>query len=243
VSVCLCLCVCVRVCVCVVGTEPLLHSHMGGQPLQLHGVDNCVRVCVVHKHFFFFFFQHLPPFLSLPLAFSLPFSVPLFLPPSPSVSVSPFSPLPSLYIVGQQAHFSRLPLTADVLGDQHAILPDATRLVQALVDVIASQGWLTPALAAMECAQMLTQGYVAVSLFFVLVNWFAISQYMPLGLRGSAHVDCFCVCVLCFVFCVLCFVFVFVFCVCVCVCFVFVLVCCCCCVDVVVVVVVVLMLC
>jgi pre-mRNA-splicing helicase BRR2 len=57
-----------------------------------------------------------------------------------------------------QAHFSRLPLTADVLGDQHAILPDATRLVQALVDVIASQGWLTPALAAMECAQMLTQG-------------------------------------------------------------------------------------
>ncbi len=56
-----------------------------------------------------------------------------------------------------QAHFARLPLTADVASDLAAVLPDATRLLQAMVDVIASQGWLVPALAAMECAQMVTQ--------------------------------------------------------------------------------------
>lgn len=56
-----------------------------------------------------------------------------------------------------QAHFSRLPLAADVAADLGAVLPDATRLLQAMVDVIASQGWLTPALAAMECTQMVAQ--------------------------------------------------------------------------------------
>jgi pre-mRNA-splicing helicase BRR2 len=57
-----------------------------------------------------------------------------------------------------QAHFSRLPLAADVAADLAAVLPDSTRLLQAMVDVIASQGWLTPALGAMECTQMVTQG-------------------------------------------------------------------------------------
>lgn len=57
-----------------------------------------------------------------------------------------------------QAHFSRIPLSAVVKGDQDQILPTATRLLQAMVDVISSSGWLSPALACMELAQMVTQG-------------------------------------------------------------------------------------
>ena len=36
-------------------------------------------------------------------------------------------------------------------------LPQAIRLIQACVDVLSSNGWLSPALTAMELAQMLTQ--------------------------------------------------------------------------------------
>ena len=46
----------------------------------------------------------------------------------------------------------------DFTQDLQKILPDATRLLQAMVDVIASNGWLGPALAAMELSQMLVQG-------------------------------------------------------------------------------------
>ena len=37
------------------------------------------------------------------------------------------------------------------------IVLQAIRLIQACVDVLSSNGWLTPALAAMELAQMVTQ--------------------------------------------------------------------------------------
>lgn len=57
-----------------------------------------------------------------------------------------------------QAHFSRVPLAAAVAGDLASILPDANRLLQAIVDVISSSRWLAPALAAMELAQMVTMG-------------------------------------------------------------------------------------
>mmetsp|Transcript_3106 Transcript_3106/g.7162 ORF Transcript_3106/g.7162 Transcript_3106/m.7162 type:complete len:2217 (+) Transcript_3106:149-6799(+) len=57
-----------------------------------------------------------------------------------------------------QAHFGRMNLNGDLTNDLAAILPDATRLIQAIVDVISSSGWLAPALAAMELSQMLTQG-------------------------------------------------------------------------------------
>jgi pre-mRNA-splicing helicase BRR2 len=57
-----------------------------------------------------------------------------------------------------QAHFGRMQLNGDLSNDLSAILPDATRLLQAIVDVISSSGWLAPALAAMELSQMLTQG-------------------------------------------------------------------------------------
>lgn len=57
-----------------------------------------------------------------------------------------------------QAHFSRINLAAAVASDQQKVLPDATRLLQAMVDVISSSGWLAPALATMELSQMVTQG-------------------------------------------------------------------------------------
>jgi pre-mRNA-splicing helicase BRR2 len=57
-----------------------------------------------------------------------------------------------------QAHFSRIELSAAAQADQLLVIPDASRLLQAMVDVISSNGWLLPALAAMELSQMVTQG-------------------------------------------------------------------------------------
>jgi pre-mRNA-splicing helicase BRR2 len=56
-----------------------------------------------------------------------------------------------------QAHVSRAPLPADLAADAAAAVAGAPRLLQALVDVISSSGWLNPALAAMELSQMVTQ--------------------------------------------------------------------------------------
>jgi pre-mRNA-splicing helicase BRR2 len=56
-----------------------------------------------------------------------------------------------------QAHFTRDSLSADLMLDQQKVLEDALRLLQAMVDVISSSGWLNPALAAMELSQMITQ--------------------------------------------------------------------------------------
>lgn len=57
-----------------------------------------------------------------------------------------------------QAHFSRYVVTNVLALDQREVLLDASRLLQAMVDVISSNGWLNPALAAMEMSQMVTQG-------------------------------------------------------------------------------------
>jgi pre-mRNA-splicing helicase BRR2 len=57
-----------------------------------------------------------------------------------------------------QCHFSRTPLPSDLLGDQKVVLGEAVRLLQAMVDVISSNGWLKPALACMELTQMISQG-------------------------------------------------------------------------------------
>ncbi|EAL72371.1 DEAD/DEAH box helicase [Dictyostelium discoideum AX4] len=56
-----------------------------------------------------------------------------------------------------QCHFSRESISADLYQDQKFILENATRLLQAIVDVISSNSWLQPAIAAMELSQMITQ--------------------------------------------------------------------------------------
>ena len=56
-----------------------------------------------------------------------------------------------------QAHLSRLPLSAELQKDADTILITSIRLIQACVDVLSTNGWLSPALAAMELAQMCTQ--------------------------------------------------------------------------------------
>eukprot|EP00053_Salpingoeca_punica_P020082 m.207381 g.207381 ORF g.207381 m.207381 type:complete len:2142 (+) comp17788_c0_seq1:161-6586(+) len=56
-----------------------------------------------------------------------------------------------------QAYFSRISVPAEMQFDQETILKKVPRLIQAVVDVLASSSWLEPALAAMELAQMVTQ--------------------------------------------------------------------------------------
>lgn len=56
-----------------------------------------------------------------------------------------------------QAHLCRLQLGAELQGDTETVLAKAIRLIQACVDVLSSNGWLSPAVAAMELAQMVTQ--------------------------------------------------------------------------------------
>lgn len=56
-----------------------------------------------------------------------------------------------------QAHFSRLQLTPDLQSDQSLVLGRVIPLLQACVDVISSNGWLSPALSTMELSQMCVQ--------------------------------------------------------------------------------------
>ncbi|EDV19743.1 uncharacterized protein TRIADDRAFT_51100 [Trichoplax adhaerens] len=56
-----------------------------------------------------------------------------------------------------QAHMSRIQLPPELQMDTEDILNKAIRLIRACVDVLSSNGWLSPALSAMEIAQMLTQ--------------------------------------------------------------------------------------
>ena len=56
-----------------------------------------------------------------------------------------------------QCHFGRIPISSDLLWDQRIILEITTRLIQAMVDVISSEGWLKPALLAMQLSQMVVQ--------------------------------------------------------------------------------------
>ena len=56
-----------------------------------------------------------------------------------------------------QAHLSRIQLSAELQQDTETAIVKAVRLTQACVDVLSSNGWLSPAIAAMELSQMLTQ--------------------------------------------------------------------------------------
>ena len=57
-----------------------------------------------------------------------------------------------------QLHFSRNKLTTNQKEDLHMILERILKLLQAIIDVVASNSWLNPALAAMELSQMIVQG-------------------------------------------------------------------------------------
>ncbi|XP_057451214.1 DExH-box ATP-dependent RNA helicase DExH12-like [Lotus japonicus] len=57
-----------------------------------------------------------------------------------------------------QAHFSRQSVGGNLSLDQREVLLSSSRLLQAMVDVISSSGWLSLALLAMEVSQMVTQG-------------------------------------------------------------------------------------
>ncbi len=57
-----------------------------------------------------------------------------------------------------QAHFARQTVGGNLALDQREVLLSASRLLQAMVDVISSNGWLSLALLAMEVSQMVTQG-------------------------------------------------------------------------------------
>ncbi|KAL7083867.1 hypothetical protein ACP275_14G188400 [Erythranthe tilingii] len=57
-----------------------------------------------------------------------------------------------------QAHFSRQSIGGTLASDQQEVVINASRLLQAMVDVISSSGWLNLALLAMEVSQMVTQG-------------------------------------------------------------------------------------
>lgn len=46
-----------------------------------------------------------------------------------------------------QSHFSRSGMNPDMAADMRAVVGKASRLLQAMVDVISSSGWLNPALA------------------------------------------------------------------------------------------------
>lgn len=56
-----------------------------------------------------------------------------------------------------QCYFSRKQLPAELRSDQLFVVKESVNLVQAIVDVISSNGWLKPALATMELSQMLVQ--------------------------------------------------------------------------------------
>ena len=57
-----------------------------------------------------------------------------------------------------QCHFSRILIGEDMRVEQKFVLKEGVNLIQAIVDVISSNGWLKPALAAMELSQMMVQG-------------------------------------------------------------------------------------
>ncbi|KAH0750144.1 hypothetical protein KY290_029376 [Solanum tuberosum] len=57
-----------------------------------------------------------------------------------------------------QAHLSRRMVVGNLAVDQREVLLSATRLLQAMVDVVSSNGWLSLALLTMEVSQMVTQG-------------------------------------------------------------------------------------
>ncbi|KAK3734227.1 hypothetical protein QZH41_012947, partial [Actinostola sp. cb2023] len=58
-----------------------------------------------------------------------------------------------------QAHFSRVPLpSSDFYTDQKSVLDQAIRILQAMIDLCADEGWLATTLRVMHVVQMTIQG-------------------------------------------------------------------------------------
>ncbi|CAK9184306.1 unnamed protein product [Ilex paraguariensis] len=57
-----------------------------------------------------------------------------------------------------QAHFSRQLVSGSLSSDQQEVVISPSRLLQAMVDVISNNGWLSLALLSVEVSQMVTQG-------------------------------------------------------------------------------------
>uniref|UniRef100_A0A8B9J1T9 BRR2 homolog n=1 Tax=Amazona collaria TaxID=241587 RepID=A0A8B9J1T9_9PSIT len=97
-----------------------------------------------------------------------------------------------------QAHLSRMQLSAELQSDTEEILSKAIRLIQACVDVLSSNGWLSPALAAMELAQMVTQAMWSKDSYLKQLPHFT-SEHIKrrasggeAGPRGGPSVPCCC---------------------------------------------------
>ena len=79
------------------------------------------------------------------------------------------------------AHFARAQAGVELRADQSKVLKQAPLLVQALVDVISSQGWLKPALAAMEVSQCIVQGVRSTDSVLLQVPHFTSTLVEELG--------------------------------------------------------------
>merc|ERR1711988_964725 len=77
-----------------------------------------------------------------------------------------------------KAHFSRELIVGDLLTDQKSVLIKSTKLLSAMVDVIASEGWVGPLLATIELSQMVIQG-----------QWSTDSPLMQLPHVHKLHVE------------------------------------------------------
>lgn len=54
-------------------------------------------------------------------------------------------------------HLNRIPVSADVIYEIRSIVPTCVKLIQALVDIIYSFGYLKPLILCMQLSQMIVQ--------------------------------------------------------------------------------------
>ena len=107
-------------------------------------IDVCFRIRILIFINFFLF-----PILSRELAESVPIKVDQYTYDSPHTKTH----------LLLQAHFSRLPLPiADYGTDTKSVLDQAIRIVQAMIDVCADEGWLSTVLQIIILMQMVVQG-------------------------------------------------------------------------------------
>ena len=82
-------------------------------------------------------------------------------------------------------------LSAELQQDTELILQRVVRLIQACVDVLSSNGWLSPALASMELAQVRRDEVGAARRGPGLADggnmWFSRGQCEPVKRRGDKN--------------------------------------------------------